>query len=72
MDWKYLKGNSRHFSRAPEWATLHTRVNGGDAWLERREIGARFIAVGKKKYGTLVINRLPSGGEEVIAIREKI
>ena len=70
--WKYLKGNYRHFIKAPDWATLRTRVNGGDAWLERREIGALFIAIGKKKDGAFAITHLPLEGEEIIAIREKI
>lgn len=71
MAWKYSKGSCRHFLRAPEWATLRTRINGGDAWLERREIGALFIVVGRKKYGSMRITRLPSKGEEIISQREK-
>ncbi|MCE3116161.1 hypothetical protein LXD80_10150 [Enterobacter sp. ASE] len=69
--WEYSKGNGRHFIRAPDWVTMRTRVNGGDAWLEFRGIGARFIAIQNKEYGILTVNRLPESGEEIIAVRKR-
>lgn len=77
-EWKYIKGNPRHFIKAPEWVTVRTRIlkNGkviGDAWLEKHAIGSRAIEVGYKKRGEFTIGNIPYPPdiEETIAIREK-
>lgn len=69
---EYLKGSGRHFIKAPEWATLRTRTSHGDAWLERREIGARIIFIPEKHYGTMIISRLPGPDEGETVIAERI
>lgn len=70
----YLKGSGRHFIRAPEWVTIRTRCRYGDVWLEKHEIGSRFICIGHKNSGVLVANRLPDpeDQEEIIAHRVSI
>ncbi|HEP1033967.1 TPA: hypothetical protein QIY64_002596 [Enterobacter kobei] len=69
---EYVRGNGRHFIRAPEWVTLRTRTIYGDAWLERREIGARIIFITAKHYGTLIINRLPDPDEHEVVVAERV
>ncbi|HFW3088564.1 TPA: hypothetical protein ACIBE3_002094 [Salmonella enterica subsp. enterica serovar Reading] len=70
----YLKGSGRHFIRAPEWATIRTRTICGDVWLEKYEIGSRFICLDRKDYGVLITNRFPEPEyrEEVIAHRVSV
>lgn len=70
----YLKGSGRHFIRAPEWVTIRTRCRAGDVWLEKYEIGSRFICIDRKDYGVLITNRFPNpeDQEEIIAHREPV
>ncbi|HDN7458580.1 TPA: hypothetical protein P2B70_003288 [Salmonella enterica subsp. enterica serovar Eastbourne] len=70
----YLKGSGRHFIRAPEWATIRVRTIHGDAWLEKREIGFRFIPVAHKDYSGLIIKHFPDPEyqEEIIAHRVSV
>lgn len=70
----YLKGSGRHFIRAPDWVTIRTRPRSGDAWLEKYEIGSRFIDVANKDFGVLITNRFPDpeDREEIIAHRVSV
>lgn len=70
----YLKGSGRHFIRAPEWVTIRTRTIYGDAWLEKNEIGSRFIPVASKDCGPLIIKHFPGPDyqEEIIAHRVSV
>ncbi|MFB9087233.1 hypothetical protein LU604_15585 [Erwinia tracheiphila] len=77
-EWKYIKGNPRHFIKAPEWVTVRTRIskNGkviGDAWLEKHSIGSRALSIGHRKDGEYTVGNMPYYPviEEIIAIREK-
>lgn len=77
--WKYHKGSARDFIRAPEWATVRTRITRGgkvtgDVWLEKHALEARGVSIGFRKHGEFKVSKFPCAPyvEHIVAVREKI
>lgn len=67
--WKYLKGTAEDFEGAPEWATMRTRTDRVNYFIEANTIGAQYTIVGDYEYEE--ITQIPADFV-VIAQRERV
>lgn len=69
MKYEYLKGSEKDFEGAPEWAAIKTKIDAGEFWLEKRDLGYRCKIVGSSV--SFEISSIPQV-DKVIAERRPI